>query len=255
MLEIDYSKYNATVARVIDETGRTGGDVVRQFTKLFVGDAIKLTPPTGNAPFTENLNDQKKAGEMAVKNDINRGFTEIESLGIVKDPDNKVGQSLKRYARRQEFGKLETLIKRIGFKGKFAAFPTPRRHLETRDRYGRVRKGKDSATLIMRTGSVAPFIKQVQRLVGRAKAGWGNAARALGLPIPQWIARHAEPGEVIDESRNLQNPSMTVSNHVPFAQHHNRTNQIIQRALNHRAEAFEHQLNASLGKTFDGYSK
>lgn len=255
MLEINYSKFDAAVSRVINETGAVGGVVIKQQTKLFVRDAMDLTPPTGGAPFTETSGSQKKAGEMAVKSDITRGFTEIESLGIVKDPDNKTGQALKRYARRGEFGKLETLVKRMNWKGKLLAFPGRRRHLEIRDKYGRVRKGAASNTLIMRTGSVAPFLKAAQALVGRAKAGWANAARALGLPVPQWVSRHSEPGELIDDSQNLQNPSMVVANYVPFAQHHNRTNQIIQRALNRRAAAMDNQLNAALGKTFAGYSK
>jgi len=254
MLEIDYSRFDASVARVIDETGRTGGDVIRQQTRLFVRDAIALTPPTGNAPLTESLSMQKKAGEGAVKNDISRGFTEIEDMSIVKDTSNKFGQTLKRYARTGEVGKLKTVLKRTGFKGSVVASPSRYSHSKIRDKYGRVRKGEVNTFLVMRSGTVAKFTKEVQKLVGRAKAGWNNAARALGLPVPAWIARHAEPGELIDDSRNLQNPSMVVSNHVPFAQHHNRTNQIIQRALNRRAESMEHQLNAALGKAFDGYS-
>jgi hypothetical protein len=220
-----------------------------------VRDVIKITPPTGNAPWTESLNAQRKAGINATTNDIRKVFKSIRELEMVRAPRNpKLAAQIKKYARKDKIQELKTLLTRLGVKFRdVVAFAAPSRHLETRNSRGRT-KGKPFLVTRADGRSIKELIAKKTALVGRAKAGWLVPAKALGVQVPQWISRHGgAPGQYVDELHIKGAPAIIVANLVKHAQASGRQLRIIQRALDRRAQSIVNRTNAMMGKLFEGY--
>lgn len=66
---------------------------------------------------------------------------------------------------------------------------------------------------------IAAYIREVQKRVGKAKAGWLVAARFLASRFPAWITKSGGEllGKVDDQTAKPENPSITISNLVEHA--------------------------------------
>ena len=78
---------------------------------------------------------------------------------------------------------------------------------------------------IAKQGELDSYIAGVIKRVGLSKAGWAECAKQLPQVvkgsmtrgIPGWVTRHAGSGSVQDNSRNLKNPSVKLTNSTPWA--------------------------------------
>jgi hypothetical protein len=63
------------------------------------------------------------------------------------------------------------------------------------------------------------YVRMMQSRVGRLKAGWNKALKAVGGKIPKWVAKHQEVesnyGICINELLKKDFPSITIGNQAP----------------------------------------
>jgi hypothetical protein len=125
-------------------------------------------------------------------------------------------------------------------------------HQGARDDHGRVPESF-RPYIVLDEGSVRSYEAEVVKHVGSAKAGWETAARALGVPLPDWVSRHETPGRFKDDSRNADEPAYEISNDVVFADDFEHL-RILERALANRERSMRGRIERELGNTFASYS-
>ena len=94
------------------------------------------------------------------------------------------------------------------------------------------------------------YVKQVQKKVGIAKAGWADCAKQLGgsRGIPQWVTRHAgkrAAGFVVDKSNAQDEQYVQLENKVPWIDKCLNSGQI-QRALDIQREKMTKAIEITL---------
>ena len=100
-------------------------------------------------------------------------------------------------------------------------------HQENRNKStGRVFKRPSKFYLAQDSSALHSYIAERQKLAGLAKSGWAECANqlrkvgsgSLTRGIPKWITRHARGfGSVSDNTGNLFNPTVTLTNSIPWA--------------------------------------
>jgi hypothetical protein len=89
-------------------------------------------------------------------------------------------------------------------------------HRANRDTRGKVPRGTTQIDAPSKV--VDDLIKQQQARVGRAKAGFGAAAKQLGAPrIPKWIDRHQASWSSVKKSRRTWSPSVSINSALRYA--------------------------------------
>jgi len=244
--EIDFTRWSDQAKHLLRVTGRDAGEVLKSEAALFTLDCVRLTPPNAKNPFRESFNVQRRAGERAVQNDIQKIFKSWESLQIVQS-NPKLAEELKKYARRGAVDKAAVLLRRLGVKIPVILAATADLHKSLRGAGGRtLRKPR----MVLQTASIGRILRAAQKRVGMEKSGWTAAANALGVKLPAWITRHAGPGQVQLNLGTPDNQSITVSNLVPYAQPHGPKLGIIKRAYERRVESLTKRLEHIVQKNF-----
>jgi hypothetical protein len=251
-------EFNAAIDRTIRETRRTAASVVEQQSKLTCRDLTKFTPPTGNAPVAESWNDQKRAGEHAIKSDFAFGFQPAGDAKVwddlFKEPHTR--ELVRGYFNQWRFEAIKTIMRRMKLRFNLIDKATTALHQKIRNRRGRV---TSRGYLVFDVNSVAALLAKKLKNVGMAKSGWAQAATELGVVIPGWIRRHFQPGEIVIDLHGTDHPSVYMSNLSRHANEieaeSNASKSIMQRALNRRADSMNNQMDAMLGKQFEGYKR
>lgn len=88
------------------------------------------------------------------------------------------------------------------------------------------------------------YLKDVQKRVGWARAGWNMGIFALGgqagsAGIQPWIRRHGVSRGIFVDGRNLPDPFVQVINDTSWAKHSNEGERIIRNAVSARARDME----------------
>lgn len=219
--------------------------------RLTLRDAINYTPPMqaghGNTFQTVAPTTQRRQGEKAIENDLNRLYQALNSLDIIASPQStKLAQQIRRHMRLREWEALGELIKAAGVwpgKGtpKILAEATRDHHKQWRTRSsGKVAGRIKQPFLVASAPSIAKRKREAKKAVGYAKSGWNKAARGLKLPVPNWVARHNGPGIFVREGRK-HSFAVTLGNSVPYIQ--NRADRIRSRAIANRSNAMQRQMD------------
>ena len=100
-------------------------------------------------------------------------------------------------------------------------------HQENRNKStGRVFKRPSKFYLAQDSSTLHSYITERQKLAGLAKSGWAECANqlrkvvsgALTRGIKPWVTRHSKGlGSVSDNTGNLFNPTVTLTNSIPWA--------------------------------------
>lgn len=246
--EIDTSKWSEQAKHLVLATGKDAGEVLRSEGKLFLNDCARLTPPTNKRPLGESFNAQRRTGEAAVAADIGSLFTDCQKLSIVqKNP--RIARDLREYAALGQIAKATTLLRFVGVKSTIVLEATRELHRASRGYGGRVLRSRRGKYVVLRGASIRALIEAKKKAVGKEKAGWLTAAKGLGVPFPEWIAKHGlAPGLFKDEPG--ENPSITIGNLVGYAQAHGPRLQIMKRAIDRRVESMTNRLEHILKKNF-----
>jgi hypothetical protein len=100
--------------------------------------------------------------------------------------------------------------------------------------------------------SVREYEEEVFARIGIAKAGWETAARAVGVPVPEWVARHSTPGR-FRQVNGPDGPSIEIANDVEYGGDFDEL-EILEKALARRERSMEDLLNRELGTTMAQFS-
>lgn len=217
-LSLDASGFRAAAIRLREVKNVTVKKLIQDQARLFVRDAIKLTPPFGGHAISESFSVQRKVGEKAVARDVGRVFKSKASLKILANPKNPIlAAALAKAIQKKDKPAVEAILSNIGTKLSVLVQPDESTHRARRGARGRVRKGQ--SYLVLDERALKRYTKEKVSHVGKAKAGWLASARALNVPgIPAWITRHG--GETPGLIRFEDTPgeyAITVGNLVRWA--------------------------------------
>jgi hypothetical protein len=247
VVTFNYAAFNQELNRRLVQWGEAVGVALKQEGKLLVRNCAGFTPPTTNAPKVDvaNWSKQRRAGEAAIQRDIENVFLPVTKIAD-RFNDKKLASRIAKYAEAGEDEKIKAVFKDLKIKGQLIKDASPDVHKSSRGSNGRTLR---RTYIVQAERSIKALIGILKRRVGFAKAGWKPAARGLGVTLPAWINRHSAPG-AISIRLNTAQPSITIENAVAYAQKHNQTANVIQRALNLSAENLTKRLNATMNRTF-----
>lgn len=230
-------------------TGQSGGDVLREQTRLLVKDLVATTPPFGRAAHLQDIDKQYFIGKAAVRRDVRRVFRPVTTLRAWTRPTNRrVKRSLERAVRQ---GDTLAVARIMRFNpGRVIARAEPRLHQSARDGKGTV-PADFRWYVVLDEGSVREYEQEMFERIGRAKAGWETAARAVGVELPEWIERHASPGR-FRQVNGPDGPSIEIANDVAYGSDFDELH-ILEKALARREQAMGQELEKALGATFSGF--
>lgn len=251
-VSLDVARLNEDLRAFVASTGRDLAQAIRDQARLLTRDLIGGTPPFGKHAFRrssnelgagESYNEQRKIGEAAVRRDVRRVFQPFNQYAafIGKKFNNpKLEQYLLKLGRQSDTQQLERIFKKWMWHPKIRTTATRPDHIKRRDRRGRVKRATN--TFILDERSRVNYEKEVVSHVGKAKAGWVQAALGLGLGgIPNWIRRHNSPGLFQDATASLVTPSVTIGNLVNYATE--MPMEVFQAALENRRRSMVLQAN------------
>lgn len=239
-VDFDTQRFKRDMNELMVVGGLSSSAVVTRASRQVVRNAFRLTPPTGRGGMTQSPGAQKKLGESAVRRDIaNRAFPLLSKLKVMQE-QNDFSQDIGNLVARGDFKRVADIFERIGFRIS-GVVARPARGLHNRMRTkGRV-SIKVKPYLVAREGNVDPFVKAVQKDVGKAKSGWVRAMIALKLPVPAWVSRHSMPG-FFRGVTDKQNPLIEFANQVPYIQEAGREMRIMDYASSHVAAMMPKEL-------------
>lgn len=243
----DLQRFAAFAKRDTDE-------VLTDQARLFLRDLAKTTAPmvNFNAP-GESYAAQRRAGLAATKNDIERVFTPLEDLVVIKNAqDPKFAARMKGYIQSGRIDYLQTVIPLLepsirpeditDSNEKLRAV-----HLSQRDKRGRVRRRPHR--FFVPKALLQSYVKQRQRWVGLLKAGWGVAAARLKVALPQWVSSQPSSGRIAmvfgDEASYIR-----LTNSVRYADD-KRGQDTVRECFKRRSQAMRRQIEAKLRGAWD----
>lgn len=201
--EIDTTNYKNAIREFAATVKKDSKEVLRDEMRLLVQRIIELTPP-----FTSRGNNKagKDLGEQAVKRDIEKTFYTADKLVeyIRNDRLKLLAQRYVIEGNMDGLRKIFSIVSRFLKEIQIENNARPDYHQSVRNRRGRVPKGV-TPIFVINARSVLKYIKDTQKHVGRAKAGWNPAAEMFKVTgVPSWVKRHTEKtGSAADQ---LDNP-------------------------------------------------
>lgn len=99
----------------------------------------------------------------------------------------------------------------------------------------------DSYDRRIRVHGLRPYMAEVLKRVGLLASGWNAAARALGLNVPPWIARHGTRGGSYTDVHGFTGRHIRIANRVPYASNVRDLSRRVNAAAENRARQMEKQ--------------
>ena len=232
-IQLDNHMLLERMKKLEEVTGKQVQDTLRRGARLLAVNLAYSTPPYGTNQEALAL------GERAIQNDILRVLQPLYPT-ILKHPSRSksffedIGtlNNKKLSASMKKANGIEALQAIFNNAGKFSKFTVNANaeqahaiYHNTRNNYGRVRKGWQARNIIADPGSVATMIRGKQALVGLTKAAWAAAALKVNANvknatsgIPSWVKRHmdAVPSDVEDNSHTML-PRIKMTSKIPWA--------------------------------------
>jgi hypothetical protein len=256
-VQIDDEKLRKRMAKYQDITGKQIAATMRRGGRLLAVNLCTSTPPYGKN------SESQKMGERAVQNDILRAYQPAAPIKT-KYPRDK--QSLRDVVKRvvvRDFALRDAIIAAIDMANRISNRRTAQKritkksralgiadlrvllgqasgfnklkvdesvdksvHKQTRNNYGRVRKGWRTRNVVYNSKDLEKYIVEKQKLVGLSKAAWAAAAIQVNADvkdalsgIPAWVKRHVSrvtSSAVIDKAEAAV-PDITIVNKLPWA--------------------------------------
>jgi hypothetical protein len=234
-IHIDNSKLLKRMERYQEVTGKQVAATMRRGARLLAVNLATSAPPYGKDIAA------RKLGEKAVQNDILRVFTPATPIKL-KHPSSAVSfrDQVEKYVTRNpklkeailsaikasNQSKLSAILSAAGGFSKLVVGRVDvSLYKNTRNHYGRVRKGWQGRNIVMPSSELKDFISAKQDLVGMTKAAWAAAAMKVNADvkdalsgIPAWVKRHVDkvPSAVIDQA-DASSPDIKLVSKLPWA--------------------------------------
>lgn len=248
-IRINTAKFDAAFKRFSALSKKSCIELVTQQAKLFVRDAVSVTPPN-----TGKISEGKKRGEAAILGDmmggrttnlggfrvLTRGFFIInDNNGVEYDEivslfTNKAGEI---YGVEKNLYRPNASVDELmEHRKKYRSTKTGRMSgagLRTRD----VGRRKFVDRMVVGSRAVNGMLKKLYRRVGFLAGGWNATAQRLGVNLPAWIRRHGTGHGSVRINTSAFRFSIKMENNVPYADGVRGLKRRVQWALDKRAEA------------------
>jgi hypothetical protein len=203
-LKIDFNDlaFRAAMKEAVIKLKADGPQLVREETRLFIGEFMRRSPPFANGNYGKEVGSplDYKVEEKAIGGDLNQ-ISSHREIGFLQFIASKFGTS----EIKQQLYKKGTKKAYVIEWGKivFSLGELMRYHESKRNTYGRTPKFKRAIknpsdlkeSLVVPNEIYAQYLKQLYSNIGSAKASFNAAAITLGLkPFPAWIKRHGPRG-------------------------------------------------------------
>ena len=254
---------------------KTPAQVLRAQARLMAVNLAFQTQPFGGSKAVGGQQESAKSqGEGAVAADIaqviripSNVYQQIEKQAI------GAGRAFYAMIKKGDFDLAKNLLIRLRVPGLIEAQVGPmdgRYHKQAQTpipKRPRIQKTQKPLLITNELTKLKSYVKQVQKKVGIAKAGWAACAMQLGgtqgrmetnvqgqqqQAIPAWVKRHAgnrAAGTVVDQAENFLVGKINMINHVPWVSNC-LTDQQAQKAIDIQAEkmlrALDHAFQADL---------
>ena len=226
LIGVDIRGWESDVRRYITEFGMDTQKIVEERARSLVKRLLELTPPVKGKSITaaEKGPSAQKTGRASIQRDLRRAVTPLQadtmklltggeigsdstsvSRAISKHGSflqasherNRLISRLKAVIAKKDTTALKAIFKHLGRwkEVEFVAF-NPALHTSVRNAHGKVPGWQRKVTLD--TKAWAEYQTDLCKRIGYAKSGWNRAARALGVSIPKWVARHGLGGGTIE---------------------------------------------------------
>lgn len=231
--------------------GSDCSQILRDETRRLSKQIVAFTPP-----LKSNHGAPKASGEMAIAGELHSLFTEAGTKLIDEIGSEHGLHDINAFITRPQGDKLNLRWGTIDPTGARMA-EYHQKEKNSRGKIGRRVKrsepGKWFARYVVPTGTLEPYIKTIQKRVGRWRASWATVASNLGQQFPAWISRHfGSVNEIsisnIEGLQSRTSPSVTFGSRAPGNQ---RQRGIIQSAVTARGKAIGKRIRLVLS----GYAK
>ena len=270
-LSIESKQFARLAAKLTRVTRGKTRNVLKEVARAFVKDCMKMTPPFGDRPVKESWKTQRDIGMAAIKLDLFGGrrgsLGKTKRVGVFETMPKAWLQKVID-ERGEDFQETVYWHDKSGkaYGAERKLFKPSANQSEMREHHKKYfRNGRMSAAgtkdrrigrwvwidkMIVPPEAADQYLKLMQSRVGNAKAGWMQAATALGVKsIPQWISRQRGTGSGVYKVTTHKGwPAYTVGNAVPYIQEKGRELGIIKRGLKYRIHAMKKQLVMTLRK-------
>jgi hypothetical protein len=242
---IDHAAFNRAAERMIATSKKSTKQILEEQGKIVVVEAAKITPPNKNFKWN------RKGGETAVTNDINKILVGL-TPALYSDFMEIFGGKVNTRELRRKDGSVYVSDNDI------AVSNIKQFHRSQRGRNGRVttagQKGdknigrsKSFTRGIVTNSRKAAYIKQAVKMVGKMAAGWKAAAMKLNGKLPAWIMRHNTAG-AISYKQTGSKGLLELSNSGVYAQKKGSIERRLNAVLNKRAGAITRRVEYFLKK-------
>jgi hypothetical protein len=183
--------------------------IVKRQARLLCVELGKQTQPFGNG------SKAKEQGEGAVKTDVNSLFIALNDFWWDKSREDGA-KFLFRKDGQAVMANAATVAASLS--------QMAEHHRKNRNRHsGRARKIRVDKQAFAEEAKLKSFIKQLQKSVGMAKAGWAKCAQLIGVTgnplrgFPAWVKRHVSKadGRIVDRSKG-RNPTVKITNKIGY---------------------------------------
>lgn len=207
--------------------------LLKEEMRLLLRDVMKFSPPQAYKPMSDGQ--KLKKARADVSNDIFRSAVPLDASKITNPRISKL-------IRKKDIDGLNALARRMKrgpIAGRVFVTPEALRGLHKKDRnaFGRVKYDRKRMTW---GAGFRAYVKTIQARIGYLQSGWGRAARAVGLPMKNWVARHGQSdgGYVAPQINNLRIEATNRSSKYPGYQ------RIVDFAIAARARSLAAELKA-----------
>lgn len=253
-VSLDATQFSKQLLQLAQVAKKDVNEILKQQSRLFVRDCIRKTPPAsmaqGRAAIRKDLfggangDAVRRAVFMVAADWMPQGertsdvllFTNKKTGAVVTDKIHFMPNATIKQMQRIHYAAKSPKTGRIS--QRFTV------HAKRGPRYRSIQQA------VVKRAAANRYLAHVSRHVGRLKAGWWPAARALGGTAPAWVRRHASGarGSITFSGTFGFTPQITIENHALGVTH---AEGIARAALVARNQAMRQQVALIVS----GYSK
>lgn len=217
---ISDERFQARLAELGDALHKDPQVVIADEARLFLKQAINLTPPKSKAQ-----------GEQAIRDDLNRVFTPADGEFLQYEFGETVRRGhlgggfngqIDQWFTNRSGQKVHAQFEQLDIHGGgMRKFHQSQRNGRGRT-VGSANRGSKigenwRARYVVSYAAMADYAKKVMARVGMRKSGWLRAYYEIGGKLPSWIQRHARRGlgRVQNNLETPGHPSIVMASHAP----------------------------------------
>lgn len=208
---INDQKFQERIEQLVDALGKDPQVVLADEARLFLKQAINLTPPKSKAQ-----------GEQAIRDDLNRTFTAANDDFLIYEADGGFKSNLDKWFTNAKGERVHMQFDAVDVQGRgMRRYHQSQRNARGRT-VGRGNRGSKTGSLwkaryVVGYAALAEYTAKVLQRVGIRKSGWLRAYYEVGGKLPSWIQRQAQRGMGrVQNNLNVKgHPSIVMASHAP----------------------------------------